>query len=269
MKTRKPFAKHRGFTLIEIMVTAVIIAILMSGVFMLMRVATNKGDIAKATAQVEMMRNAIETYNALYGHYPDVMAYPRSGTSISDGDIYQPVEFRFITWGPVPGVGESWEAGQGHKQLVTFGLLSFFYPRVKTLQLYPEDDLKTTYKTLIENGNHEQLREHIEPQKVSNLITMEELDPNISQLGRVLDELREHGMIEEHNDHGDNPSYLYITMRARDPWEHSLNYASEPPYQSYQIWSSGPDGKTCRDCWLGKHTKMCDSVKDDIGQFDK
>ncbi|MBR4617147.1 MAG: type II secretion system protein GspG, partial [Kiritimatiellae bacterium] len=34
--------------------------------------------------------------------------------------------------------------------------------------------------------------------------------------------------------------YIHVT----DPWGNSLNYKSDPPYESFKVWSNGPDGKT-------------------------
>ena len=38
--------------------------------------------------------------------------------------------------------------------------------------------------------------------------------------------------------------YLLDCMTVRDGWGHDFYYYSEPPYQSYRLWSAGPNGKT-------------------------
>ena len=38
--------------------------------------------------------------------------------------------------------------------------------------------------------------------------------------------------------------YLLDGMTIRDGWGNEFFYYSEPPFQSYQLWSAGPDGRT-------------------------
>lgn len=44
--------------------------------------------------------------------------------------------------------------------------------------------------------------------------------------------------------HGSGSLYVLGMMTVRDAWDKSLYYYSAPPYQSYRLWSSGPDGNT-------------------------
>lgn len=39
-------------------------------------------------------------------------------------------------------------------------------------------------------------------------------------------------------------AYVLDGMTIRDGWDRDLYYHSAPPYQSYVVWSAGPDGKT-------------------------
>lgn len=68
-----------------------------------------------------------------------------------------------------------------------------------------------------------------------------------------------------------------VLMRAtiRDGWGRELYYYSEPPYQSYRLWSSGPDGATFPP-WLdtnqyrnGKFSKCREWMADDVVMFDR
>lgn len=39
-------------------------------------------------------------------------------------------------------------------------------------------------------------------------------------------------------------AYVLDTMTVNDGWFHEFYYYSPPPFQSYRVWSAGPDGKT-------------------------
>jgi hypothetical protein len=38
--------------------------------------------------------------------------------------------------------------------------------------------------------------------------------------------------------------YILNYMTIHDPWENDFYYYSPPPYQSYRLWSAGPNQKT-------------------------
>ena len=43
---------------------------------------------------------------------------------------------------------------------------------------------------------------------------------------------------------GGGRQYVLNGMTIWDGWYHDFYYYSEPPYQSYRLWSAGPDGRT-------------------------
>ncbi len=87
--------KRDGFTLIEIMVTMVLIGILSSGVFMMMRSARKQAAIAQTTTQVQGLAGLLEMYKNQYGNYPRVTA---SYLDNNDEPIgYSCLEFHFIS----------------------------------------------------------------------------------------------------------------------------------------------------------------------------
>ena len=43
---------------------------------------------------------------------------------------------------------------------------------------------------------------------------------------------------------GGGSNYLLDGMTIVDGWDHDFYYYSEPPFQSYKLWSAGPDGRT-------------------------
>ena len=71
------------------------------------------------------------------------------------------------------------------------------------------------------------------------------------------------------------PSYIGGVMTIRDGWGEDFYYYSPPPYQSYQLWSSGPDKRTFPP-WMDKSSLQQGEIKlvnewlsDDIKVGDK
>ena len=62
-------------------------------------------------------------------------------------------------------------------------------------------------------------------------------------------------------------------MTVQDGWGHEFYYYSRSPYQSYTLWSAGPDGKTfppwiARDKLSGQELDMAAKwTKDDIAHM--
>ena len=72
-----------------------------------------------------------------------------------------------------------------------------------------------------------------------------------------------------------SPSYVNATKTVLDGWGEEFYYCSFPPYQSYQLWSSGPDKRTFPP-WVDKTTLQQNEIKvvnkwleDDIKVGDK
>jgi prepilin-type N-terminal cleavage/methylation domain-containing protein len=68
--------------------------------------------------------------------------------------------------------------------------------------------------------------------------------------------------------------YVLQKISIQDGWGHDLFYYSAPPYQSYRVWSCGPDGVTFPP-WIdlralpsGDQTKAKGWIEDDISRFD-
>lgn len=64
-------------------------------------------------------------------------------------------------------------------------------------------------------------------------------------------------------------------MTILDGWENELYYYSAPPYQSYRIWSAGPNGKTFPP-WIPLQSLSSEDrktvnewIQDDIARFDR
>ncbi|MDD4621793.1 MAG: prepilin-type N-terminal cleavage/methylation domain-containing protein [Kiritimatiellae bacterium] len=92
----KKFAKkirmRRGaaaFTLVEMMVVVVVIAILIAGVFRLMKAVDMKNREAQTKARLQRIQNAISAFYAEYGTYPPVAYYGVPDPYVEQGDPYQ------------------------------------------------------------------------------------------------------------------------------------------------------------------------------------
>lgn len=69
--------------------------------------------------------------------------------------------------------------------------------------------------------------------------------------------------------------YMLAKVTIRDGWGHDLYYYSMPPYQSYRLWSAGPDNKTFPP-WISLESlpskdrvTVSGWLKDDIARFDR
>jgi len=72
-----------------------------------------------------------------------------------------------------------------------------------------------------------------------------------------------------------SPKYMLMSMTIHDGWGHELYYYSAPPYQSYRIWSAGPNGITFPP-WITLESLPSEKdrematlwIEDDIVRFD-
>ncbi len=255
--------KKNGFTLIEMLVVVVVIAILAGLVFKMLGAGGTSSDKAKARRLVESMANAVEEYRSEYGRYPPV-ARAKSGE--------QPFGYEY------PGSIDNWTRGgrAGTENLASqlsqvsrndatvfiFGLMSYLETRVGGRAEY-------AHKSLFQKGRNVTLGEsHWLSQnsaKYSSGLQREDITSgNVS---------RRNGWDANWNDAMDNPRdvraakkiepyikdirgtwlscreyngvcYTNTLSTVIDPWNHQLNYRSDPPYDSYRIWSNGPDGRS-------------------------
>jgi len=74
------------------------------------------------------------------------------------------------------------------------------------------------------------------------------------------------------NGYDSEPSYVNGIKTVLDGWGEDFYYYSPPPYQSYQLWSSGPNKRTFPP-WMekpaGKENLVNEWISDDIKVGDK
>jgi prepilin-type N-terminal cleavage/methylation domain-containing protein len=271
MKTR------RGFTLLEMLVVVVIIAILAGLVFYLIKGAGARMARAQTVVHVQKVRSALEEFFAEYGQYPPVQVYNTAAdANIIDGAVVGEQLFRYeyaTTNGlmayALMGNGQ-WDVAYGRLKgtlkdnrdfpVFRFGLMSYLVPRYEgyAKNAYSTDfaELFTanTQWTNAASGNYvpdsgpdankpmDQPRDRRACRRWEPIL----FDPNIT----YSDE-QQRGPYDENSDalRTDLPfgapstwGYINYFITVRDGWNRDLHYRSVPPYESYDVWSAGPDG---------------------------
>jgi len=262
MKTNERMNRGRsaGFTLIEILVVVVVIAILMGGVFKLVTIAAGAAKKAETIAILEKTRNAIGAFYAEYGCYPPVQ-HPESSDlkykddpTLTPPDVPTTVSFNYplgekaektamtaIGKAPVSANGRDDEYSQ--MPIFKFGLMSFLVPRLGTI--VNEGDPPQAgyiYWRQAEKGGWSQER----GKTLSWLLlrNTEMADPRFDVLERWQPHIE--GILSGHVwfwPSRENAKCVVARRTIWDAWEHDLMYYSAPPYRSYRLYSIGPNGK--------------------------
>jgi len=224
---RQSRQSRRGFTLIELLIVILIILVLSGILFKLSTLVTYKATVAKATADMENIRNALTEYYAEYGIYPPTVhnAYIYECTNWQMTTMH-----KFLKKGSVGDSGESGEWEDGKHIGYQYGLVSHLYLRDRNSQSHPyradtarDKAAKRRWAecldsvTLRESGEkHKRLEEFLERDGEVSKPDWGVRGPQLDGIGNV----------------------LYFNARAtlRDPWDQAYNYKCYPPYQSYELW---------------------------------
>lgn len=208
---------REAFTLVEMLVVIVIIALLAGMVFGMIKMVGRNADRAKTRRTVELLASAVEEFRAEYGKYPPVPKY---------GDE-QPVTYEYchkdlIQEGQISGI-----VSHGG-QLFTFGLLSFLMPRWDGAAV-------NSPSTITDPETGAQWPDHNQGQgdRPRDLRATKRFKPFTDPI------------VGAHYTPRTAGSYVYTNLNyhVNDAWWQSLKYQSNPPYDSYKLWSVGPDGK--------------------------
>ncbi|MFO7936461.1 MAG: type II secretion system protein [Kiritimatiellia bacterium] len=326
---------RRAFTLMELMIVLLIIGILMSGVFMLMSIASRQSDKAATRAKIQKVQNAISGFYAAYGTYPPVdnkyVETMDPFTNFKDdfdqdvegsGDLNaracrwvsraQPVSFEYPcalemdrvinrvygsmgTLSPnnaFPNPGTTAESDWEEVKMFKFGLMSFLLPRIAMVGNPAESGFNDEqpnpgfyesaqwkahnrkFKTGYDGSN---LAKAMRTQSAMENRAVSKWLPNLDSLLAQLEKsimnvsLRDSyvdmndidldpfvtGAMENSSDVDlhDMPyrgpyksksgqKTMLVCATVKDSWDMDLFYYSAPPYQSYRLWSAGPDQKT-------------------------
>lgn len=255
--------KRSGFTLIELMVVILVIALLAVMVFRMVAAVGKGNDKAQTRATLEKVGHALEAFRAEYGKYPPVPFYGKN----------QPMAYEFPDrssrgWGANPestadrflsaengGTEIRWGSGDNAGIFFTFGLVSFFLPRYNnTASGGPRNLCGVAGRTQTDDSSLKQWNTY--NKKASSRIGDSYKDLNacrkiLPYLGGGLDEAGniDYGIIYRGQSGARRlkcpGANIVVTNRyytILDAWEHEIQYISHPPYESYVLRSRGPDG---------------------------
>lgn len=253
---------RQGFTLIEIMVVVLILSILMGVTFRLIGVSSNAAARADTIAKMERIHSALGAFYAEYGYYP-----PSSYWDVSSGEAgycYTPVAYVM----PIPkssedaanAFGTRIPAGGGDEQDMQFGLVSYLVPRLSTTYTAGGDDCfpdetKRRYKTAVNLSGM-----NAKAQSWTEAYRYEISDPRTAVCDRWKPHLADilypnwdsppHVGVEKGTsfwrpgarDPSGRQECAGVYRTIRDGWRNDFWYCCEPPFQSYTLLSTGPNG---------------------------
>lgn len=236
---------RRGFTLVELLAVIVIIGILSAGVFMLVRMASDKAAIAKTTAQVHAVASLVEEYRNLYGHYPRVVEN-------DSPEGYYPLGFSF----KVRDGGSCKNCGnKSSDDGVTFGLCASFVP-IATVMYNATDgsDMQNRFENAFKNPasqDNDSWRKMFGENNLNNDITKmlesEAADQNLQAIYRSWKRLQQDGMVSGSGGMGEYGTCPYcqtttcsFSAESSDAWSNGLRYHMVGG--AGEIVSAGPDG---------------------------
>ena len=265
--------KQNGFTLIEMLVVVVVIAILSGLVFQMIGAGGTSSDKAKARRQLEALANAVEEYRAEYGRYPPVARLPETSRDscrrhqADYNDSWTDEECRKKTYQPLrydyPGPKGWWTHGGegGSRSLAAllqnvprsdatvfiFGLMSYLETRVEGRAENAHRTLFEKSKSIPDSQSHwlsENSRRIRKDAKSSDWNVAED-NPRDARAAKKIEPFIKDIRRTEQSVHSyRNNVYTNHQSTIWDPWGNELNYKSDPPYDSYRIWSIGPDGRS-------------------------
>ena len=232
-----------GFTLVEMLVVVIIIAVLASMVLGLGALAKRNNSKAITLERLSRLRAAVEEFNAGYGKYPPVFDYAGEGQpfgyeypltnkmSLLCLRNYYILEGR-KEWGP---------ASESKGKLFTFGLMSYLVPRYSG---HAQKSDGAEYWWLFFGPQWELFNigspgTPLDPDQPKDLAAIERWRIQIESIISTKEKAREVGLRAE---------ALRTTWHTNevttvfDGWNREFNYESRPPYQTYKLWSNGPDG---------------------------
>lgn len=281
MKTAR--RNKAGFTLIELMVVVLVIAILARMVFRLVSNVGTSSAEANTRATLEKVGLALEAFRNVYGKYPPVPYY----------EGYQPVAFEMpssVTMhASENGLADGnnlddlinyeknrgkigWGSGKNKGKLFTFGLVSFFMPRYMIASQDPVNvPLMGAEISSSGGGKHgtgvsqwevynqkddtdmvgDSVRDINAARRILPYLGMK-LAPNDKGQWSVVNagdgviyspDIKDCHRTVHTDTTGELDVYAQI-YSIRDAWYHDLVYSSRPPYETYTLRSAGPDGVT-------------------------
>lgn len=238
LRTRQPHRGQRpaaGFTLIEMLVVVIIIAILAGMVLGLSKLGTNWTAKSKTNEKLGRLRAAIEEFKAEYGKYPPVNDPGEYGGQPFGYEYAVASNMTVVTLTTVFGDGSARPNNPwGSRTIFTFGLMSFLVTRYSgyAANLNVPDP---PYVELL--GENQWRRYNISAgDQTRDVNAVARWSAHLTGVYETRQVGRTTGIANQN--YGWTNNYLSVW----DGWGRELNYKSDPPYTSYRLWSNGPDG---------------------------
>ena len=252
-----PFKKTRGccrgFTLVEMLVVVLIIAILIGISVKIIGAFKDQNEKAVTKKRIQQLKAAIEAFYSEYGHYPPVVR-----DRVFDGDpayTWQEnykdlVNYEIPDEWTIDKAGNITETYQ--RPFFYIGLLGYLMPRWSSGDWYNLDHVKTKLSgqdafsckqwkdynvdfygnALTTNSTHDvQAKERWMP-FISDII-----DPdNFGDVKAGGEYLNRKSVRSIYGQNGKTQYFLKV-FTVRDGWGDSFYYRSDPPHMTYKLWS--------------------------------
>lgn len=217
-----------GFTLIEMLVVIVVIFILMGVTVKVFPLIGRRAGVAKATYDLQQLRNALNAYYAEYGSYP-----PCNFTAYEyESKTHQTVYFSgtFLPAHNDPTDAANFFADQAHPEDALgyaattgwylgyrYGLVSFLYLRERSGGEQPHWYDRDTERDITVKNQWYHYIDDVGPNSMG-------LSGHASPPGLDF-----------------SAPYSNVVATIVDPWYTEYQYRCPPPHFRYKLWSAGPD----------------------------
>jgi len=215
----------------------IIIAILASMVLGLGALAKRNNSKAITLERLSRLRAAVEEFNTEYGKYPPVFNYAGEGQPFGyEYPLTNKMSILCLTYYTGADARKEWGPASASKgKLFTFGLMSYLVSRYSG---HAEKAFSSEYSGLFFGPQWELFNIDI-PDQSKDLTAIDRWRVQIESIISTKEKPREVGLRAESSRTQWHTNEVTTVV---DGWNKDFNYESKSPYQTYKLWSNGPDG---------------------------